>query len=119
MSRRYSEAEFHGISDKELARLIEDHYEDHDMSELDEQVEPSRYEGVELPMKTAPDDPQIGYLIAHPCGTGHGFQCLDCGAGIIGQCPVYGVNINPYKATCCQCGVVVVQGCGTELFDGS
>lgn len=72
-------------------------------------------------MKHAPRDEMVGFLTRHPSGKGHGFLCFNCAAvedAHVGA-PVYGVNLNPYKATCVVCKRVIVQGCGTELFDGS
>lgn len=113
MSRRWSEAVFHGITEKELAELIEDVFppQETDMAT----------ETVHEPMKRAPLHEMIGFLTRHPSGKGHGFLCFNCAA--VGDAhvgaPVYGVNLNPYKATCVCCKRVIVQGCGTELFDGS
>lgn len=75
------------------------------------------YPDMHDPMDSAPDDMMIGYAVAHPSGKGIGVQCLTCGPDSF-SCEVYGININPYKVTCVKCGRLVVQGCGTELFDG-
>jgi len=78
--------------------------------------------GADLPLMTAPNDKQIGYLVSRAeypnCGEGWGFLCLDCNKGVVGRCPFYGVNLNPYKAVCVDCKRVIIEGCGTELLSG-
>jgi len=118
MSRRITEAQFHGMSEKELAELIEDVFPG---EEVMSGPLSTNYIG-ELPYQQAPRDVVIGYLADRDTfpgnGTGLGFLCLDCADPDYDRSPVYGVNLNPYRAVCLSCKRVIVMGCGVELFSG-
>lgn len=107
MGRRLTELEVYNMDEVELRELIED-------------VFPPQETDMPEPMKTAPPDEMIGFLTTHPSGKRYGFLCFNCAAveDVYVGAPVYGINLNPYRATCCVCKRLVVSGCGTELFNG-